>query len=113
MAIIDCDDIIIAPHINGTKITIAGRNFVLSPIDSIKFGNRISSCAVKNHRIPNAEFEAIESIDIKPYGESGTALLRFDSGHGPLHFVISAHWLRALSAAADAALEFAQKGGTA
>lgn len=60
-------------------------------------------------------FPQVARVRLKPYDDSGCALLEFtlERGHGPLLLRISAEQITALAQIAQAALEFSKPAGEA
>lgn len=91
---------------------IAGKLHIMSASDMLivsnTLGNAAADMVTSVDRLP-----IVRDIMLKPFDQSGHAMLRLVLDQGPMHCVIDAHQLAGLAQASSAALEQASPLGSA
>lgn len=94
---------------------IEGRagSFRMDAADALALSNALGNAAVDALGDDIGSIPLVQNVHLRPFSSSGLALLRFATVHGPLTIAVDHHWLGALAAAAEAALELGEAAGNA
>ena len=111
MAIVDIAEIQVGRAEGGrVRLAIKGKATILDREGASILSNMLGNLAAEM-RHHNVDMAQVEQVFLLPFREDGKAALRFMTNIGPMIVAIDSENLRALSAAADAALEHAQIAG--
>lgn len=112
MSIVLASEVGISQSNDGVKFRIGGRTHNMSGRDALLVSNRLGNAAADNLKVPDG-LPVIGEVHLRPFDKRGVALLRISTSNGPATFAIDHDWLKALAAAAEAALELSSTAGTA
>ncbi|AMK19355.1 hypothetical protein [Sphingobium sp. MI1205] len=111
MARLRPEDIKLSSGPNGAvTLKIKDKTHVIEASDLLRLSTILGNAAVDETKERN-RFPVVQDIYLKPFDETGRALLHLQLSAGPVILSIDSNWLKALADAASAALEHSIPAG--